>query len=80
MQLRQLQQREHRETTAAAGEKEPHCAWKRQGMLLEEIAFELGLEGWAAMFKRRMQGKGIPALSHERKWPKSKQCPKGKKE
>lgn len=41
-------------------------------MLLEEIAFELGLEGWAAMFKRRKQGKGIPAPRHKRKWPKSR--------
>lgn len=69
MQLRQLQQREHTETTAAAREKKPHCAWKRQGMLLEEIAFELGLEGWAVMFKGSKQGTGIPALRHKRKWP-----------
>lgn len=51
-------------------------------MLLEEIAFELGLEGRAAMFKRSKWAKGIPeaALRHKRKWPKSKECQKGKKQ
>lgn len=31
-----------------------------QGRLPEEVAFELGLEGWAAIFKVSLQGKGIP--------------------
>lgn len=43
-------------------------------MLPEETAFELGLQGWAAMFKVSEQGKAIPetALRFKRKGPRRK--------